>query len=377
MELDPSLQVTPRSSPLARPANDRPQRASYGRGLGGTEDFHVTVEAYPVHPGFVSMLLAAGFEPSALEREAGLLQDQLKTAGATLSAEEYHDLFVALERLDERDDFPLGLIDNLLMMTTFLPLVVAVASGSLDQAMERFLTMVNARYPGTGILRELPGGGIMCCLTRSDAEPAPPRGLVLFRLCSMVEIGRIGTGRPITPLEVVVALPRQELGAIEAYLGCPIRFGEQTKVSFAAQDVRLPFHTANPEVWRLLGPEVSGRSGRGRGPEPIAAQVRAVLAEREPLSDLALTDAARALGLSARTLQRRLRQEGTGYRALVDEVLCERAERLLIDTDTPVTEVGDALGFADASSFFRAFRRWTGLTPGSFRESAGGSSRSD
>ena len=80
-------------------------------------------------------------------------------------------------------------------------------------------------------------------------------------------------------------------------------------------------------------------------------------------------DVARRLGMSARNLHRHLHREGHTYRQLVDEVRLSMAETYLADRRIKAVEVGFLLGFSDASSFYRAFRRWTGKTPIEYRAS--------
>lgn len=77
---------------------------------------------------------------------------------------------------------------------------------------------------------------------------------------------------------------------------------------------------------------------------------------------------ARQLGVSVRGLARRLAREGENLTSLLDEALYERAQALLRRPDATVAQVAEALGYAELSSFFRAFRRWSGgLTPSGFR----------
>jgi AraC-like DNA-binding protein len=76
----------------------------------------------------------------------------------------------------------------------------------------------------------------------------------------------------------------------------------------------------------------------------------------------------RKLGLSARTLQRKLQEEGTSYQELLEETQRTLAEFYLQKPEIAICEVSYLLGFAQPSAFHRAFRRWTGLTPGEFRQ---------
>jgi len=82
---------------------------------------------------------------------------------------------------------------------------------------------------------------------------------------------------------------------------------------------------------------------------------------------LNMQNVARTLGLSVRSLRRRLEAERTTYQRLVNEALARKACHLLRLDPGSVQAVAFEMGFADSSSFQRAFKRWTGMTPGRFR----------
>jgi AraC-like DNA-binding protein len=107
----------------------------------------------------------------------------------------------------------------------------------------------------------------------------------------------------------------------------------------------------------------------GDGIDDLPSRVRSTLARWTGDRPPSTTEVAMVLGVSARTLQRRLRESGTSYRGLLGEALRARAERMLLDPGIDVAEVAARLGFTDASNFCRAFRRWTGTSPGEFRGS--------
>ena len=79
-------------------------------------------------------------------------------------------------------------------------------------------------------------------------------------------------------------------------------------------------------------------------------------------------DVARRLHLSRRTLNRRLKAEGTTFQRVLDEVRFELARKLLADARLPITEVSECLGYTTASAFTRAFRRWSGRSPAGWRD---------
>ena len=101
--------------------------------------------------------------------------------------------------------------------------------------------------------------------------------------------------------------------------------------------------------------------------EPIARQVRSVLIQRATFGSLRMGDAARACGMSLRTLRRRLAAEGKSYQEVLNEALGSVAKGLVVDETRTLKEVSVMLGFDDSASFGRAFKRWTGMTPNRYR----------
>jgi AraC-like DNA-binding protein len=102
--------------------------------------------------------------------------------------------------------------------------------------------------------------------------------------------------------------------------------------------------------------------------DDTTAQVRRLLGDALSGGDPNIVAVARQLGLSARTLQRKLRAEGTAYQDVLDEMRRDLARRYLREREMAVCEVAYLLGFSGPSAFHRAFRRWTGVTPKEFRQ---------
>jgi AraC-like DNA-binding protein len=99
----------------------------------------------------------------------------------------------------------------------------------------------------------------------------------------------------------------------------------------------------------------------------VSHQARQVLCRLLPQGEPKREAVAQALHVSQRTLQRRLQDEGTSFQRLLDDTRRELAEQYLAQPNLTLLEAAYLLGFADPSNFFRAFRRWFGLTPGEYR----------
>jgi AraC-like DNA-binding protein len=130
-------------------------------------------------------------------------------------------------------------------------------------------------------------------------------------------------------------------------------------------DLRLP--SADPALFATLDAHAKRALTGATGAGELAGRVRAAIAAALEGTAPSVGDVARRLGLSERTLQRRLEAADTSYAQLLDEVRRERALAFLGVPDVSIAEVSWLLGFSEQSAFTRAFRRWTGKAPSAWR----------
>jgi AraC-like DNA-binding protein len=100
--------------------------------------------------------------------------------------------------------------------------------------------------------------------------------------------------------------------------------------------------------------------------EQVFRALRLLLIEGRKSGD----DVAHALAMHRRTLNRRLRAQGTTFQAVLDQVRFGVARQLLSASEVPLDDVAATLGYAGVSPFMRSFQRWTGTTPGRWRRAA-------
>jgi AraC-like DNA-binding protein len=176
----------------------------------------------------------------------------------------------------------------------------------------------------------------------------------------------------LAPLRVWFAHARPaDLEPVHAFFGTrELDFGcTDSGFAIGAQALDAPMDAVDPRMLATAEPladaALRARSG-GSPASPLADRVAARLAASLP-GGTDISEVADALHMSARTLQRRLEEEGTRYSAVLDGVRLERARAELADATRSLTEVAFALGFGDLATFSRAFKRWTGKPPGQFR----------
>ncbi|MGY4401835.1 AraC family transcriptional regulator ligand-binding domain-containing protein [Bradyrhizobium sp. USDA 3315] len=154
--------------------------------------------------------------------------------------------------------------------------------------------------------------------------------------------------------------------AAEAYFGCPVRFGEERNALYfdrALLDLQLEsrdtaYHAIIRRYLVTSRREVAGRAGD---------EVRAEIARQMEFGSCSLNSVARSLRVEPRSLQRRLRIEGLSFSVLLDDWRRTRALSLITHTQLPLSQVSEAVGYADQSVFTRAFQRWYGDSPLAYR----------
>jgi AraC-like DNA-binding protein len=181
-----------------------------------------------------------------------------------------------------------------------------------------------------------------------------------------------GVNFPVRRITFVHASP-PDIAEHERIFGCPVQFGAEHNrllIDRAVWDTRTT--GAQPGVLQLLTEHADLMLQKlPRGPDLIERTRRAI-GERLRGGDSSLESVARALAISARSLQRHLRDLGYSYNALSDEVRAATARLYLAQPDIAISEVAYLLGFSDQSTFNRAYKRWTGDTPARARASLRG-----
>ena len=190
-------------------------------------------------------------------------------------------------------------------------------------------------------------------------------------LATFVSMCRMSYGDDFHPLRVVTQRP--EFGDPTRYLEyfcAPVEFSTPDNILyFSKESLEAHLPTANPRLARIndrIVTEYLAQFDKGS----TAMRVRAKLIDLLSAGNVAQRDVADSLHMSLRTLQRKLSEESTSYKDLLDETRRELANQYLRQACLSVGEVTYLLGFSEPSNFARAFKRWTGRTPSEFRTAA-------
>ncbi len=329
-----------------------------------------TSQAYAIGEGWRGILAEVGVDHADVLRRAQLPEDLLNRDNVRLTTESFLRFFEALDASVGDSTFWVRLTEAMSPEFFEPPVFASLCSPHLAKAAERLARFKPLIGP---IVIDVHDGPEQLELTYrwQDAPRKQPAYMHGLEALFVTKLARLGTRQRIRPSSVVVPeLPRDPL-PFEEYLGIRMERGEVIRVIFDAADAHQPFLTANRAMWNIFEPELRKRLSDLEGDATFAERTRAVLMEALPSGQLGMNNVAQRLAVSSRTLQRRLSEEGTSFKTVVDDTRESLARHYLRRTQLTATEIAYLLGFDEATSFFRAFHRWTGTTPEALRQRPG------
>jgi AraC-like DNA-binding protein len=322
---------------------------------------------YAIGPGWKGILAELGVRHEQVLSRAGLPGDLLSRNDTRVPAEQFFAFAQALEELVGGARLPLHLVE-IMSAEFFSPAVFAsLCSPNLAVAAERL-----ARFkPLVGPIQlDVDRGDAGLQLTyRWRPSPIPvPASLSGAEALFVVKLARMGTHERVCPTRITLPTLPPEHTAYEEYLGASISVEDTISVVFSPEDAERPFLSADGSMWDMFEPQLRQRLADLEGTATLEDRVRAVLLEALPSGQASLDFVARRLAMSGRSLQRRLRAEGTNFKAVVQRTRENLARYYLSRTDHSSSQIAYLLGFGDPTSFFRAFQGWTGTTPDAIRQ---------
>lgn len=333
-------------------------------------------DVFTVQSGWRVLLEDLGVAAGNVLRRASLPGDLFARQTATLSTAEYFRLWRALEEETAGAPVPLPLrIGHALSLEAFDPaLFAALCSADLNTAFGRIARYKRLIAP-MSLQVEVRERETVLALEWLDHSAEPPVALVAAELVFCIQLARLATRVTIRPLAVTTPRPPDEVAEYAAYFGVPVSEGEAHAVVFSATDAVRPFLTANEKMWRFFEPTLDKRLLELDRAATVSERVHSALLELLPSGSASIEAVSRRLGVSIRTLQRRLQEEGGNFQVTLNRTREELARHYLEHSAMSGAEISFLLGFEDPSSFARAFKSWTGTTPERARAELFGSRR--
>lgn len=313
---------------------------------------------------------AGGVAPADLLAAAGIAARDLADPDGRLSRVLEARLWHAAARLTGDDAFGPHLAER----------VAPDGFGALGFALRSSPTLGDAYARLSRFLRLVAHGPVMTTTVEGavvrlghappPTPPPPSRHAVEFLLTVLVDLARRGVDAAYLPRAVTFRHPAPaRLDEHQRLLGPGVRFDAAHDEVVIDRDRcdRAQRH-AEPALARVLDDHLAQQLGAlGDEDASVVDRTRRALFAELDHGEPAIEVIAARLRMSPRSLQRRLKQEGASLTGVLDRLREELARRYLDEARDSIGEVAFRLGFSDPSTFHRAFRRWTGLTPAAYR----------
>ena len=315
-----------------------------------------------------------GVDPRPLREAAGIPEGRSELSGARVPRE-------AVMRLWElaaaaTNDPSVGLvIGSKVRSTTFHALGVAfltcdTLAESLEQLCRYYRVIVTV--PLQLSLVES-GNTVALTIKYSDPDyPLPPIAFDSF-IAAVLGLCRIATNPSFHPRELHLAFPDNKRGGdYQALFQAPVRFNAaENALVFDIADLEEPLPGRSHDLLEASD-RVLDNYLAALDPNEVTAEVRALLLKLLPAGKFNQEAVARRMHMSRSTLHRRLRQENTNFKDVLDSTRKSLAIDYVRDRQYSLSYIAFMLGFADQSNFSRAFRRWTDQSPKEYRSSLAG-----
>lgn len=316
---------------------------------------------------------AAGLRTEALLSSAGLTTALMEDSRARLKVQSqirFLDL-VSEAMQDELLGFHLAL--SFEPRELGLLYYVAASSDSLDGALrrlERYSRMVNEGLS----VRYLCGPEASISLGYVGIKRSSDRHQIEFCLTAIVRICRQLAGRHLVPSRIRFGHDRTgDIAELKTFFGCDVDFGtDLDQAVFAGSLGETPIGNADPYLNKMLiGYCEAALAHRRMGRGSFRPDLENAIAPLLPHGQARAGEIARILGMSQRTLARRLASEGLTFAGVLDELKADLAKRYLRDGDLTISQIAWLLGYREVSAFTHAFKRWTGKAPRHLRSVGG------
>lgn len=328
--------------------------------------------------GYVTSLFArkvvaaagGGVDAAALLAGVGIDPEDPWDAGRMVPAERYYDMLERIADQIDVTDLPVRTGASMRLDeygALGLAFKAATTLGASYARVERY-----ARLWTSVVEYELrrAAGGTLFILHRAGERRLGMRLSNEATLASAVSIARQVCPVPLAPVEVLVRHPApRSIAAHEAWFGCPVRFGADLDAILYADETLARRNILGDEgISRYLTTQLDAELSELTRAPALVAQAKAAIAQALSEGTPKMAEIARGLGLSARSFHRRLSEHGLSFQSLTEETRRDLAEALLRDESHSLAEIAFLTGFSDQSAFTRAFKRWVGTTPATYRK---------
>lgn len=242
-----------------------------------------------------------------------------------------------------------------------------LTSHTLREALNRFARYIRIVSEAGSIILEDDPKSLTLSVNFKSAEMISP-AMVDSLMAVLIHICRMNYGENLKPIAVNFVHPEPPCSEkyFDLFRSSVYFSASRDSISFSSTDVDKHLPGSNPHL-ASINDKIIINYMSNLEKEDIIHCVKACIIDLFQSGDVVFTKVAKIIGMSERSLQRRLKEEETTFRAVLDEIRKELAVNYVRDLDIPLSEIAFILGFSDQSAFSRSFKRLTGMPPSEAR----------
>jgi AraC-like DNA-binding protein len=327
--------------------------------------------ASEAHLDLIDRLREAGLDVDAVLRRANLPRSRFSVPKPQGTTAEFFALWHAVEEQSGADaSLGLRIGVHALPDETNVVSLAAMHSDTLGEGLRKLARYKRLVCPER-ISIDVERGEARLRFEWLLAVGAPPALLTDIIFAGITNLAQRGTMSPVRPRRLEFIRRRGNEAMLRRHFRCELRFDAPHDVLvFDEAALALPMAHRNAQLLAVLVSGLERAMAQDDYARTLADDVRVALGNMMSGDRPAIAKIAKSLGMSARTMQRRLGELGTTYQDVLDDVRRQSARRLLAETDLGTGEIAFLLGFEEVNSLMRAFHAWEGITPASWRARA-------
>ena len=313
-----------------------------------------------------ALLTAYGINIEEVLRKAGLPGDVFSHRNPVMTEEQYFRFMETVGEFVPNPEMPIQIACTDMIESFYPPIFASYCSKNRLVVIERLARDKCLIGPMRLILTRT-DEAMEVELTTVDGA-ALPQFLAETETVFLVNLIRKATKENICPISAEMIAP-PDSSAFSDYLNTDIQKDGKNAVTFAMTDLMKPFITYDEAMWSYFEPELNKRLAELDVDESVSARVRSALTELLPGGACSIEDVSEKLGLSKRTLQRKLSEENTTFQKQLNSIRETLAIHYIRNTDMTTNDIAFLLGYQELNSFLRAFTLWTGMGISEYKNS--------
>lgn len=324
---------------------------------------------YPISIGAQICAQILGLDPERVLVESGLPYRGPESVNQRVTAGQFFEVWKTIERISDEEDIieKLGVsIARGATLTAFFALTFAPNARIGLRRMVRYSQLFGPVH-----LHLTPSGpNLRLALSSADYDTEIPPILAAVYCVGYVEKIRSMTAHPVVPIEATLNQNIQIRRRVGQLIGCTPEESQLTTLTFSASDADRAFISENSELWTEIEVDLNRQLSLRANTLPMTERVKVAILDLLPNGSVTGGAVAGVIGVSRSTLQRRLAVEGASFHQILEQTRKDLAIRYVSKSSLSNSEISYLLAYKDPNSFYRGFKRWTGLTPNDYRQTA-------